>query len=228
MKLLIPCYSDAIVPGLVTAAKSGIPMTVIANPWSGPGAIRIGAWGKAITQLADAGAQVLGYIDAIQWPGDGPGGKVKAKKNKSAGQINLESQHYREWYGSGNLAGWFIDDAVAGTDAAVSAAARMMPGLIMANPGSLRPRVSGVTAQVDWEDINYTAKPRRSSGANSAVMALACKNWQRAAEQAAAEGHSYFWAHELADDWTAKKTAYNTLPKFWGAMSAAFKHFPES
>lgn len=78
-------------------AASRIPVTVILNPASGPGTSASPAYNAIISDIKNAGGNVIGYIPSTFG-------------NRPAGDIVADVQLYRSLYGEGAFDGFFIDE----------------------------------------------------------------------------------------------------------------------
>lgn len=110
MKLLLPWYDLRLTQGVLDAAKH-CEVVAIANVWSGPGAKRDEHWATNIDRVLKAGVTVLGYIDAVRWPDDGPR-PVKRRRNATRSEIVEAEARWAEWYGIIHI---FSDDSSGST-----------------------------------------------------------------------------------------------------------------
>ncbi|MEO0514189.1 MAG: spherulation-specific family 4 protein [Planctomycetota bacterium] len=101
--LMVPAY---IFPGGTTNlaayddlvdAASRIPLTVILNPASGPGTSVEPAYNSIISDIQNAGGQVIGYIPTTFG-------------NRSVVDIVTDAQSYNSFYGNGSFDGFFLDE----------------------------------------------------------------------------------------------------------------------
>lgn len=227
MKLLVPVYDLSLVNAVCTAAQAGGHIAAIANPDSGPGRGNQATpgWKNAIAKLRASGAQVLYYVDLVQWDGDQgisvPSGSVE----KSEATVKAEMDKYIARYG--NPVGWFFDDL---WDFTVARSARLKKfvqykgGFTVANPGagvSQNYLATGVNVLVTWETTGYrTSQPaawEASNGPRIGAMALGEAGYTQALNVAKARKVNLFYATNAGDD----GAAYDELPPYFSAMAAA-------
>ncbi len=227
MKLLVPVYDLSYANAVRAAAQAGGHIVAIANPDSGPG--RSGAvagWKTAIKNLRNAGAQVLYYVDLVQWDGDqGISVPGSGKKEKAEPTLKAEMDAYISRYGV--PVGWFFDDLWDHTPGRASRLKKLVeykPGLTVANPGAGVSELylaTGVNVLVTWETKNYpTSQPAAWEAANpSRVGAMAMKQnaFGPAHNVAKQRNISLFYATNATDD----GQAYDQLPPYFAQMAAA-------
>lgn len=214
MKLIVPFY-DLKLLSQILALAGKCQIVVIANIWSGPGAKLDKAWASAINKLRKAGMEVIGYIDAMRWPGDGRY-KVTKSRLATSDELLAESDDWANWYG---VLKSFYDD-VGAKNVPVTMNADMLNW--GTEPTSL-PR-AGVVAVVHEGHDYLASKPSRVPATQQAVMALAQPDFKPALATAVARRVAHFFATPRRDkkpngedDWTT----YDELPSYLVPMATA-------
>lgn len=191
MRLLLPFYDLSYFPAILATARI-CPATIIANPWSGPGSVMDASWAKCIRQLQSlTSTLVLGYVDDIQFPNDGPHGKgLKSSHPKTKQELESEITQYRRLYGINNI---FLDDVRR--PPLLSNIAALNPGTLPAFP------VPDKTIIVTHESNGYLTSPHTKAIPTQyqAVIALKEPDYLRPLTLAHARGIGHFYASEQAD-----------------------------
>jgi hypothetical protein len=228
MKLLVPVYDLSLVPAVVTAAQAGSHIAAIVNPDSGPGrnTAVINSWKPKVQALRAAGAQVLFYVDLVQFDGDQGIAAPSAGKEKSEATLKAEMDKYVAKYGKPT--GWFFDDLRDHTPIRQTRLAHLVThggGFTVANPGTATSQnylQSNVTALVTFEDDSYAASVRpvweATQGAHLGVMAMSQADFHPALQLAQQRKINLFYALTASNSAT---NPYAHLPSYFAAMAAA-------
>ena len=133
--VLVPCYEpkvgmQAIEKALVLGRTKRL--CLILNPNSGPGVKVDAAYAALLKRALGCGAQTLGYIDLIAWPGDGLTPKNVKAAPKTSAQLTSEHLAYQRFYPG--LSGWFVDDVAPSLKQSLQLVAAW-EGRCVLNPG---------------------------------------------------------------------------------------------
>lgn len=213
MILLLPFYDLTWLAPVVEACRI-TPCTVIVNVWSGPGLREDHAWQAPIDKLRGInGTEILGYVDAIQFPNDGPV-RVPRPVSKTTAQLLGERLRWRKFYG---INAFFLDD--------VRQTPRIAPWQML-NPGCAPsfPLDSKTVPVVIFESARYTRSHAIPSVPTSrqAVIALGEKDFHKPLELASSRGVRYFFATPGQDD----AQAYATPPPYLSNLAHAIRLIP--
>jgi len=213
MILLLPFYDLTWLAPVVEACRI-TPSVVIVNVWSGPGIREDAQWQKAIDKLrAIEGTEILGYVDAIQFPNDGP---IRVDKAVQKNQVQLlgERLRWRKFYG---INAFFLDDV------------RVTPKIApwqMLNPGTA-PKFSMDSQTVpvvifEAERFTRSHAVGNIAAKRQAVIAMGETDFHKPLELAASRGVKYFFCTNGPDN----AHGYDTPPPYLSKLATAIQAIP--
>ena len=253
MELLVPAYFYPAAQGsdwdrLATAARSGLAVTAIMNPASGPGESVNADYARVINALQDAGGRILGYVPS-GYIGHAvhPGSSCRPADGNTYNPADVIAcaARYQSFY---RIDGIFIDEMGPPKGGAPEAKvvayyARVYDGLkavnprwtVFGNPGTAAPESllrngakGGADVLVTFEGLaaNYAAaKPasyatRHPASRFAHILIETGEQFDvRAALTQAATRHvAYFYA---TDD--LLPNPYDQLPSYWDALGDAIR-----
>ena len=191
MRLLLPCYDLKLVAPYLEAAAL-CPSTVILNPWSGPGKALDREWKSAIGKfLKTPFCSLLGYVDSVQWPDDGPnGGAVKKARPKTVTEMQDEIGVWIKVYGISRI---FADDVTTRPK---------IVGLSAVNPGSApswKPEIGQIVVTHETNGYSFGMPCVTVDKASQAVMALGEPDYRKPLGVAQARKIGLFFATNAPD-----------------------------
>lgn len=241
MKLLVPVYNEDLVPAVCDAARAGGHIAAICNPDSGPGRDNTltDTWRGHIASLRDSGAQILYYVDLVQWDGD-QGIRARKRFEKPLDSLKTEMGTYIARYGYPT--GWFFDDLWDHTPERhdiLTRVAAYRGGFTVANPGNADAANtanylgSGVNVLVTWEKPKYASKSQPGqweldNASRIGVLALGETGYASALQVARMRNVNLFYATARTDKGADKGKTWDDLPAYFADMSQAVARVPST
>lgn len=215
MNIILPLYDLRYYQRVLALCKLyGNRCLVICNVNSGPGASIDDNWKDKIKELRKTGAKLVGYIDAMRWPGDGTI-HVDKERPSTDSELMSERNKWLSWYG---IICSFYDDVtkLTGVPSTCSKGDVLNYGT---EPFKTPP--AGTIAVVFETQRFLARKPGMHYAYPSAAFSLGEVKYQNVIKLAKSQGINYLFCTDRkdkksdgSDDWTT----YNDLPAWFEAF----------
>lgn len=247
--LLVPAYfypssdpAQSYWDELTAAAASGVSVTAIMNPDSGPGSAFNSDYASAVTGFRAAGGKVLGYVYTCYGGTNCFGG---LPPTRTTTEVLADARRYADWYG---VEGIFLDE-MSNQLAALPFYQTVAQGLRAARPAGLIVGNPGTSAPVDYLGVadtlvtlengtgSYAGAPTEPWMSTAAAQQQASLFYNVASAdtmralvgeaRARNVGYVYITDDRYVPGNPAAPNPWDQLPTYWAAELTAVSSVPE-